>query len=81
MSGDCSKTKFVNSHVSPLNPYSSLSYPIPLMVCLTTGSKSGLPVEVISPAIKTILFLIIVSHATLLFGSSAKYASKTASEI
>ena len=34
-----------------------------------------------SPAIKTILFLIMVSHATLLLGSSAKYASKIASEI
>ena len=40
-----------------------------------------LPSDVISPAIKTILFLIIVSQATLLFGSSDKYASKTASEI
>ena len=52
-----------------------------LMVFLTTGSRSGLPSEVISPAMYTILFLIIVSQATLLLGSSAKYASNTASDI
>ena len=45
------------------------------------GSRSGLPKDVISPAMKTILFLIMVSHATLLLGSSAKYASKIASDI
>ncbi len=45
------------------------------------GSRFGAPAEVISPATTTMLFFINVSHATLLFGSSFRYASKIASEI
>ena len=42
---------------------------------------AGFAVEVISPATKTRLFFIIVSHATLLSGSAERYASSMASEI
>ena len=51
------------------------------MVFLIIDSKFGAAVEVISPAIITLLFFTTVSHATLLAGSSFKYASKIASEI
>src|SRR6202046_305160 len=81
MSGDCLPMILSTPQLAPSNPMSEVSYPISSTVLRTMASTSTQALVVTSPATITTPVLTSVSQATRPFGSAARMASSTASEI
>src|SRR6266508_6069354 len=81
MSGDCSWIDVITPQVSPSIPKLASVYPISVTVRRTTAGISMYSDVEISPATMTSPVVTSVSHATRHPGSTARIASRTASEI
>src|ERR1700722_16488126 len=81
MSGDCLPMILSTPQLAPSNPMSEVSYPISSTVLRTMASTSTHALVVTSPATITTPVLTSVSQATRPFGSAARMAPSTASEI
>src|SRR5512132_983185 len=81
MSGDCSWIDVITPQVSPSIPKLASVYPISVTVRRTTAGISMYSDVEISPATMTSPVVTNVSHATRHSGSTARMASRTASEI
>src|SRR5882672_484462 len=81
MSGDCLPMILSTPQLAPSNPMSEVSYPMSSTVLRTMASTSTQALVVTSPATITTPVLTRVSQATRPFGSAARMASSTASEI
>jgi hypothetical protein len=80
MSGDCCSTAIMTAHVSASKPTCELVNPMSRTVPRTSFWKSSCALVVISPATSTNPVLATVSHATRLYGSAARHASRMVSE-
>src|ERR1700688_3929220 len=81
MSPDCLLMLEITAQVFESKPYRALLYPMAAMVPRTNDWKSTYALVVISPAMTTRPVAVRVSQATRLEGSSARQASRMASEI
>ena len=81
MSADCSWIEVTTQQVSPSMPKFASVYPISVIVLRTTAGMSMYSDVLISPATMTRPVVTSVSQATRPFGSTARMASRTASEI
>src|ERR671918_1447773 len=81
MSGDWSWIEVATPQVSPSMPNRESVYPMSVMVRRATAGMSTYVSVLISPATTTRPVVTSVSQATRPFGSSARIASSTASEI
>ncbi len=80
MSGLWRSMAVITAQVAPSKPMSELVYPMSFTTARMTSGNSMRAVVVISPAMTTKPVLTIVSQATRAFGSSARMASRIASE-